>query len=308
MMPKELEKGDKIAIISPASQVKAEYVTGAMETIRLYGYEPVMMPHVLGPADGSFAASKSARLADLVASLKNPEVKAILCARGGYGCCQLLSDVPKKLVARFPKWLIGFSDISALHALWLHDGVASIHGPMAKHLATLPNDDYCTQELFRILENGGRFDYKVDPHPYNITGTATGRLMGGNLAVLNDLAETPYDILDVSEDNDIILFLEDISEPIYKVNRMLWRLLLSDTLRNVKGIIFGQFTEYKPDANYKTMADMLRDFFDEAGLLPAIPIVYNFPSGHCDDNLPLVEGAHVDLTVTDSGVRLRTLH
>lgn len=307
--PAPLKRGDKIAIISPASVVREEYVLGAMEKIGERGYQPVLMPHALGPDDGNFAASRSDRLIDLFDALENPEFKAILCARGGYGCGQLLADFSHSLVANNPKWMIGFSDVSALLALWYKSGIASIHGPMSKHLATNPSDDPCSEALFNILENGGRFDYTVSPHPYNQPGKITGMIRGGNLAVLNDLSNTPNDILAIhpSDEENIILFLEDINEPIYKVNRILWRLLNSGTLRFVKGIIFGQFTDYRPDKNFDTMEDMIKHFIDRSIVPKNIPIVFNFPVGHTDVNYPITVGATVELNVTESSVNLRTI-
>ena len=306
--PAPLKKGDKIAIISPASAVKEEYVLGAMTRIMERGYEPVLMPCAIGHESGTFAATKAERLIDLIETLEDSSIKAILCARGGYGCCQLLANITYGMVSRNPKWLIGFSDISALHALFYRSDIASIHGPMAKHLATMPADDPCTEALFAILENGGKFDYTVAPHEYNTEGKATGILRGGNLAVLNDLSDTPCDILSLNHNKeDVILFLEDINEPIYKVNRILWRLYNSGTLMQVKGMIFGQFTDYKPDANFESMEDMIKDFMERTMLAFDIPTVYNFPVGHIDANYPLVEGARVELEVKETGVCLRTL-
>ena len=306
--PAPLKKGDKIAIISPASIVKEEYVYGAMTKIMERGYEPVLMKYALGHEDGNFAANKGDRLMDIFESLEDSDIKAILCSRGGYGCCQLLANLSYGLIANNPKWIIGFSDVSALLAAWYRSDVASIHGPMAKHLSTMPDNDPCTEALFNMLENGGRFDYSVEPHTFNRTGKATGILRGGNLAVLNDLSDTPYDIIDtLHEKEDVILFLEDISEPIYKVNRILWRLLLAGVFETVKGIIFGQFTEYKADKNYNTMEDMINEFIDRSIVFCQIPVVFNFPTGHTDYNLPLTEGARVELDVNEASVRLRTI-
>lgn len=304
--PPPLKKGDKIALLSPASVVKDEYVYGAMARIEEMGYEPVLMKYAIGHESGSFSAQKGDRLMDLFDALGDPEIKAILCTRGGYGCCQLLINFSYGLIASNPKWIIGFSDVSALLAMWYRSDIASIHGPMAKHLATKPADDPCTKELFKILENGGKFDYTLTSHPYNVEGEATGVLRGGNLAVLTDLADTPDDILHIDSQEDVILFLEDINEPIYKVNRMLWRMQLNGTLMMVKGIIFGKFSDYRPDANYETMEDMIHDFFHRTQLIPMYPIVYDFPVGHTDENYPLVEGAKVELKVTDTIVTLRT--
>ena len=309
--PAPLKKGDYIAIISPASVVKEEYVFGAISRLKERGYNPVLMKHAIGHESGSFSATKSERLIDLFEALEDPQIKAILCSRGGYGCCQLLANFSFGMISHNPKWLIGFSDISALHALWYNSGIASIHGPMAKHLATMPYDDPCTEALFNMLENSGRFDYTIASHKYNQIGKATGTLRGGNLAVLTDLADTPYDILNSSNDRNkdgVILFFEDIAEPIYKVNRMLWRMILNGSLTMVKGIIFGRFTEYRADKNYDTMEDMIHELIEHSIVPPNIPIVYNFPVGHTDINYPLTEGAKVELEVTETSVRLHSTY
>lgn len=308
--PAPLKKGDKVALISPASAVKEEYVAGAMDKFIERGYKPVLMPHALGHENGSFAATKSDRLIDLLDALEDEDYKAIFCTRGGYGCSQLLSNLSYGMIASNPKWLIGFSDISALLAMMYSSDIASIHGPMAKHLATMPDNDPCTEALFNILENGGRFAYTVPSHEYNRQGKAEGVLRGGNMAVLTDLAATPYDLLDTMNDRNgegVILFFEDIAEPIYKVNRMLWRLVLSGSFFQVKGIIFGQFTEYKPDRNFNTMEEMLKEFVDNSVIPYDIPVVYNFPVGHTDLNLPLTIGAKVELDVSETSVTLKTI-
>lgn len=308
--PEPLRKGDKVAFISPASAVKEEYVAGAMNRFMERGYQPLLMPNALDHVDGSFAAQRSQRLIDLIEALGDPEVKAIFCNRGGYGCCQLLTNLSPAMVARNPKWIIGFSDISALLALWHNSSVASIHGPMAKHLTQMPEEDPCTVALFNMLENGGKFDYTLASHEYNRQGIATGELRGGNFAVLTDIADTPYDLLSIGSDSgqDVVLFIEDIAEPIYKVNRMLWRMILNGSLMRIKGIIFGQFTEYRPDLNYHTMEEMIHELMSQALIPGDIPIVYNFPTGHTDLNFPLTVGAQVELSVTETSVRLRSLH
>lgn len=307
--PAPLRKGDKIALVSPASAVREEYVLGAMEKLMQRGYEPVLMKYALGHEDGNFAAPKGDRVMDLFNALEDPEIKAIFCTRGGYGCCQLLANFSYGIVSNNPKWIIGFSDVSALLAMWYNSDVASIHGPMAKHLATNPIDNRCSEALFNILENGGRFDYTILAHEYNRPGKATGTLLGGNLAVLNDLSDTPYDLLSLTHaKKDVILFIEDIAEPIYKVNRILWRLYLSGTLMMVKGIIFGQFTEYKPDKNFDSMEEMIHQFLERSMIPSYIPVVYNFPTGHTELNYPLTVGAQVELEVSETEVTLRTLH
>lgn len=301
--PAPLREGDKIAIISPATIVKEEYITGAADMLRREGFRVEIMPSAYGPADGSYAANFESRLADLRSALLNPDVKCILCTRGGYGCNHLLPYISSEEIRENPKWLIGFSDISALHALWLTSGVASLHAPMAKHLTLLPPDDPATSALLGILRGERTMDYTVEPSPFNRLGEATGRLQGGNLAVLNGLAATPYDILQVHQNEEVILFIEDVSEAIYAVERMLIRLDLAGVLGRIKGLIVGQFTEYRPDRNFSTMEEMISTLLSRRGI-NNIPIAFNFPVGHVDFNLPLIEGERVTLTITEDKVRL----
>lgn len=302
--PSSLLPGDRIAILSPATIVKAEYVEGAERFLRNVGFDPVILPAALGPASGSYAASLESRVADMRFALSDPSVKAILCARGGYGCVHLLPEIPVDMVAQHPKWMIGFSDVSALHALWEKAGVESLHAPMAKHLTLEGDDDPCTRKLLSILQGEGKMDYDVSPHPYNRHGIGKGILRGGNLAVLNGLAATPYDILDVKEGEDVVLFIEDISEAVYAVERMLMRLILAGSLQRLKGLIIGQFTDYRPDRNHGTMEAMVDSLLRRHGIC-SFPVAFNFPVGHVRENLPLVEGREVILDVSPDAVRLK---
>lgn len=304
--PDKLKPGDTVAIISPATVVKEEYVRGAAEALRKRGFNPLIMPSALGPSHGSFAADRQSRLKDLHDAITNPEVKLIFCARGGYGCVQLLPELPPAMIAANPKWLVGFSDISALHALWHTAGVASLHGPMAKHLTLEPEDDPATAAMFHILCESPEMHYSAPPFPGNRKGSAMGTVRGGNLAVLNGLAATPCDILSVKEGEDVVLFIEDISEAIYAVERMLYRLWLSGSLDRVKGLIVGQFTEYRPDRNFNSVEEMADAFFTRHGIT-GFPVAFNFPVGHVTHNLPIIEGARVRLEVTGNEVTLNSI-
>lgn len=303
--PTRLKPGDKVAIVSPATVVKEEFITGAATFMENHGYVPLVMPAALGPSAGSFAASHESRRNDLRDAVENPEVGAILCARGGYGCVHLIADpLLGNAVTANPKWLIGFSDVSALHALWHSCGVASIHGPMAKHIATEAPDNPCTGELLRLISGKPTMDYTFpSSSPYNRPGKACGELRGGNLAVLNGLADTRFDMLAVDDEEDVILFIEDISEAIYAVERMLMRLHISGTLSRLRGLIVGQFTEYRPDKNFETMEAMIDSLLTRYRI-SGMPVTFSFPIGHVSANYPLVEGAQVELTVTPEYVNL----
>lgn len=333
--PCPLSPGDLIAIISPASPVKEEYIAGACRFLESEGYRVRVMPHAKGPGVGSYAASESERLQDFLDAWHDPEVRAILCSRGGYGAVHLLDRIDQENLRQDPKWLIGFSDISALHALLLRKGIMSLHSPMAKHLSEHSADDPCTRRLLDCLQGKDALVYTAPASEYNRPGEASGMLAGGNLAVLNGLFGTPYDILSIDHivsaedrkgnadneknnaeykkvsadsetDGGLILFIEDIGEAIYAVERMLYHIHLAGGFRRVKGLIIGQFTEYRPDRNYDTMEAMISAFLTRVGL-DHIPTAFNFPVGHVDANYPLISGAPAHLRVLPSGVRLRLL-
>lgn len=285
--PKALTEGDRIAILSPASAVKSHYVVDAIEVLKRCGWEPYLGNCTLSN-HGTYSGPLSLRIDDFKAAFDDPSTRAIYCSRGGYGCVQLLEPLSKVDLLSDPKWLIGFSDVSALHALMQSKGVASIHAPMVKHLAENNGLDEWSQSLFSILR-GNNVEYKWAHHEFNHCGEATGRIVGGNLAVLSQLINTPFDILA----EGVILFIEDIAEAIYKIERIMWQLRLGGVLGSLKGLIVGQFVEYKPDRNYATMETMLCEM-----LAPySFPIVFNAPVGHVNDNMPIVEGAMASLRV-----------
>lgn len=186
IFPRSLTAGDRVAIISPASPVREEFIDQAVDYLRTRGLEPVVFPHAKGPKSGSYAADFEGRLSDFIAAYTMPDVKAIVCARGGYGAVHLLPHVPGNLLRENPKWLVGFSDISALHALSLSQGVASVHGPMAKHF-TSENPE--VEDVMAILAGEGMPEIVTDEAatlPDNQEGVAEGILLGGNLAGLTD--------------------------------------------------------------------------------------------------------------------------
>lgn len=291
IFPSPLTKGDKIAIISPASHILPDYVDGACNAIDQMGFQPVVSNHCKGQC-GGYSGTIEQRLADFLEALHNPEVKAILCSRGGYGVVHLLEYLSAEDIAENAKWLIGFSDISALHAAMVASGVVSIHASMAKHLTQFGVDDEATVALFNILQ-GKLPTYQTPSHPFNKPGTATGTLTGGNMAVLCGLLDTEFDLLSRGD----ILFIEDVGEEVYKIERMLYNLRLSGVLPMIKGLIVGRFTDYRnPDGNGDSMEQMVKRMVEPYD----IPVAFDFPVGHVDENMPLIEGAQVTLTVADT--------
>ena len=292
--PNPLKKGDSIAIISPASKIDGKLVDNACETIKSWGFNPVVSDFCKGE-HGSFSGTVEQRLQDFKAAFADEKVRAVLCSRGGYGAVQLLKYFKRSMWTTDPKWLIGFSDISALHAASCHAGVASLHASMCKCLAEQPE----SESSLKILEilTGRMPEYTIGGNSRNREGYAEGTITGGNMAVLSGLVSTPYDLLGKGD----ILFIEDVAEPIYKIQRMLYTLRLNGTLGQIKGLIVGQFTEYNASQDYSDMYGMVEEMVSDY----KFPVAYNFPIGHTDRNLPIVEGAKAAFEVTKENARLK---
>lgn len=288
--PAPLRRGDKIAICSPAGKIKPEVVEKAVDVLRGQGWKVEVMPHALGTY-GSFSGTPDERFADLKAAFADPDVRAVLCSRGGYGVVHIIDRLAQLPIEDDPKWVIGFSDISALHALMSSKGIASVHSGMCAAIGR-GADDPDNASLFGILR-GERPAHVFDSHDFDRQGIATGTLRGGNLAVLAELINTPYDMLK----GNTILFLEDVSEPIYKIERILYQLCLSKVFDKTKGLIIGQFTDYKPSDDHTDMESMIHAAIRDYDF----PVAFNVPVGHVDHNIPLIESAKITLKVSPSG-------
>lgn len=290
IFPRPLRRGDRIAVCSPAGPANAANVEGAVEVLRAEGWEPVVMPHALG-RQGAYSGSADERFDDLHHALSDPSVRAILCSRGGYGAVHNLDRLAALPLTADPKWIIGFSDISALHALMASRDIASLHASMAGHIKLGP-DDPDNAALFNILR-GERPAFSFPSHPFDRPGIAEGTVLGGNLAVLADLISTPFDIIRP----DTILFIEDVSEPIYKIERILYQLRLSGVLPALRALIVGQFTDYRPGESYTDMESMIRGMTAPY----RYPVAFGAPIGHVDHNIPVIENARATLKVTTTG-------
>ena len=294
LFPKPLSTGDKVAIVSPASAVRPAYIDAARATLSGWGYIPSEGRHCRDTR-GTYSGTAEQRAADLREALTDPEVRAVLCSRGGYGAVHLLDSLPYDAIKAAPKWIIGFSDISALHAAMVSAGVASLHAPMAKQFACGSGESL---EMVRQILQGGLPSYSEPPHPLNRVGQAQGQIVGGNMAVLCALIGTPYHMLKPGR----ILFIEDVGEAVYRIERLLHNLRLCGTLARIKGLIVGQFTEYaSPDGNGETMEAMIRRMVEPYDF----PVAFGFPVGHVDRNLPLIEGATARLSVTPAATTLQ---
>lgn len=295
VFPKPLEEGDTIAILAPSGPVRAELVEEAAAVIRGQGYVPLVFPTVY-MKNGQFSGTSAERFYDMKQALLDPHIRAIICARGGYGAVHLLDSLSALPVEADPKWLVGFSDITALHGLMASKGVASIHASMATHIARGMEQPE-NVVLFDILK--GKYpEYTFAPDSLNHLGKAEGMLLGGNLSVLQGLVNTPFDLIRPGT----ILFIEDVGEEIYKIERWMYQMKLSGVLSGLKGLIIGQFSDMPPGRNYDSVEPMFRDILAE---YPDLPVAFNMPVGHILHNNPVIVSSRATLEVTPDSVTLR---
>lgn len=295
MTPSFLQKGDQIRIITPSGAIDPSLIDGAKCTLESWGLN-VTEGEFARTAFGRFGGTKEQRISDIQAAFDDPQVKAILCSRGGYGVAQLIDAIDFTKFKQAPKWLIGFSDITILHNAISNIGVASIHGIMAKHLTELPAVCEQVVGLKKILF-GELPHYQIPTHALNKLGTANGKLVGGNLSVIAGMIGTPFDL----DYEGNILFLEEIAEQPYHIDRMLQNLRLSGALAKLKGVVIGQFEGCDEDPQMmQTLPETIRDAFKNYDY----PICFNFPAGHVDYNLALVMGENVKLEVNNKESRL----
>ncbi len=297
MLPPFLRYNDKVAIVSPSGCIDSKFIDGAVARLKEWDLQPIVSEFAC-EQDGRFAGTVEQRIADLQAAIDNPEIKAILCSRGGYGLMQVIDQIDLTAFEVNPKWIIGFSDITVLHAATTAIDVASLHSIMAKHLTELPTDAEPVQLLHNTLYGGDLPQYTIPAHELNREGEVKSILVGGNLSVLFGLRGTHFDI----DTYQKILFLEDVGEEPYKIDRMMQNLKISGVLENLAGLIVGQFTEYEEDPQMgKTVYEIIADAVSEY----EYPVCFNFPAGHTERNLPLILGAEVMFSVDKNEVELK---
>ena len=290
--PCYLTTGDKIRIISPAGNVSVEKTEQGIELLRNEGFEVQHGNHVF-ERFFQFAGTDEQRLDDLQEALDDESCKAIICSRGGYGTIRLISRLDFSKFCKNPKWLVGFSDITILHSILQGLGFCSVHGAMPGFYS---KEGVITQsyiELIKILT--GKNSYITVPkNGKNREGTAIGKVVGGNLSILYSLLGTPLE-LDTSHK---ILFIEDINEYLYHIDRMMWSLKLAGKLEKLAGLVVGGFSDTKD--NDSPFGQAVEDIVMNVVKEYRYPVCFDFPAGHIDVNLPLVLGANYSLEVGEN--------
>ena len=298
IQPTPLIPGDLIYITAPAKITDPKTVLFAKEYLEKNGFKVLVSAHCFGNHH-YFSGTEEERLSDLQFGIDHPDVRAILCARGGYGSIRILDRINWANVLLEPKWMIGFSDITVFHHRLQKLGIQSIHATMPISFQKNTNE-----ALVTLLESiTGKFTpYVLPPNKYNKTGTATGNLIGGNLSIVYSMLGTndQYDF------DDAILFLEDVGEHYYQVERMIFALSKAGVFEKIRGLIIGGMTELE-DTD-PPLGRSIEEIILEQLRFSNMPVVFNFPSGHIDDNRALVLGKRTQICVNDNETTVAYLH
>lgn len=295
IIPPYLKPGDTIAITCPAGYMPAENTEACIEMLRQQGYT-VITGKTLGSSSGNyFSGTDDERLQELQAFLDDKNINAILCGRGGYGTGRIIDRIDFKKFVERPKWIIGFSDITVLHShIYSNFKIAGLHAPMSSAFKNGNNE--FTESLLAALR-GEKAIYQSAPGK-NRPGHAKGRLAGGNLALLAHLCGTPSDI----KTKSCILFLEDIGEYLYNIDRMLYQLKRSGKLKNLSGLVVGGFSDMKDTERPfgKNIHQIITELTEEYDY----PICFNFPVSHEKENMALKIGVKYKLEVNEETASL----
>lgn len=297
-MPAPLKPGDRVMIITPSWRVEGTEVDEIKNILKQWELEPICGQYCFAEK-GIMGGECWQRLHDLKKALMDSTVKAIWCSRGGYGLVQLLDSIQNDWVTRSPKWLIGYSDVTLLHMLFFKNGVASIHGVMGKQVG-LAKKNPATLNYLKDILFGKRVTYSVAGDTLNRPGVAKGELFGGNLTILYSRRGTPLD-LDLEGK---ILFIEDIGERPFEVERVMYNLKHGGVLSKLSGLIVGRFTCVMPGVSeaktereiYRIISEMVSEY--------DYPVCFNFPVGHVGENFPMLLGSQAELRIDHAGVSL----
>jgi len=300
-IPPSLYPGDTIAIVCPAGYMPLERAQTCIDTLRQWGYRVKIGATLGGDSDNYFSGTDEARLADLQQALDDPDVKAILCGRGGYGLTRIIDNIDFARFRQRPKWIIGYSDITLLHShLEARFGIASLHAPMAAAFNEGGAEGPYVQSL-RLAMEGKDLSYTCTPHPFNRPGQIRAPITGGNLALLAHLAGTSSAVPMAGK----ILFIEDVGEYLYNIDRMIRQLQRSGHLDRLAGLIVGSFTDGRDTTRPfgATAEEIIRDVIKEYDF----PVCFGFPVGHDGRNVALRTGVPHQLSITDENVSLQSI-
>jgi muramoyltetrapeptide carboxypeptidase len=306
IIPPYLKPGDMIGITSPAGYSTREAIIPAATLLQQWGFK-IRVGFTIGKRDHTFGGTDSERLADMQALLDDPQIKAIMCARGGYGSVRIIDGLNWDKFKANPKWIIGFSDITVLHShLQKNMGIASIHSKMCNSFPDVwDNADALQKDTIESIKRaltGEHMEYSAPFSNYNRAGTAKGLLVGGNLKTLESLAGSASDI----DTDGKILFVEDTGEYLYSVDRMFWNLKRTGKLSKLAGLIVGGI-KVKQDDPSEYFGQTIYDIITDKVKTYSYPVSFDFPVGHQIDNFALKCGVMHELSVRPAGSTLKEI-
>lgn len=294
IIPSYLQKGDTVAIVATARKISLEELQPAIDIITAWGLKVVLSKNIFC-VDNQFAGTDEERAADMQWASDDNNIKAVICARGGYGTVRVIDKLDFTKFVRHPKWIVGYSDITVLHQhVNQNYSIASLHATMPINFTV--NED-ATESLRKALF-GEELSYTIPAHALNRNGEASGELIGGNLSLTYALCGSKSDI----DTKGKILFIEDLDEYLYHIDRMMMNLKRSGKLQDLAGLIVGGMSDMKDNTVPfgKTAEEIILDAVKEYNY----PVCFNFPAGHIDRNLALVMGKKVDLKISSSYINL----
>jgi muramoyltetrapeptide carboxypeptidase len=298
--PPFLKPGDTIGIIAPSRKISPEALQPSLKLFESWGLKVVEGNNLYADCD-QFAGTDAQRRHDLQDMLDDENIKAVMCARGGYGTIRIMEGLNLETFQNRPKWIIGYSDITVLHSYFAVTlGCPTIHAIMPVNFNDETGETPSWQTLRELLF-GKVPSYEVDAHAFNKPGVARGKVVGGNLSVLYSMAATPLDV----DTRDCILFIEDLDEYLYHIDRMMMNLKLSGKLSHLRGLVVGGMSDMKDNTipfgkdALEIIADCVKEY--------DYPVMFGFPAGHTETNMPLIFGKEAELRVDANKARLKYL-
>jgi muramoyltetrapeptide carboxypeptidase len=288
--PPYLKTGDRIALVSPARKISPAEIETAISIFKAWGLEVVPGDHLFASYN-QFAGSDDQRQADMQQMLDDDSIRAIICSRGGYGTVRIIDRLDFTRFLRSPKWIVGYSDVTVLHShIHRHYGVETLHAMMPVNFKDKCDGSPSLNSLKKALF-GKELSYRFTTEQNFRKGSCKANLVGGNLSILYSLTNTNSDI----DTNGKILFLEDLDEYLYHIDRMMMNLRRSGKLEGLAGLIIGSMTKmHDNDVPYdKTANEIIAEAVEDY----PYPVCYNFPAGHLDDNRALILGREVSLEI-----------
>lgn len=298
IVPPFLKPGDTIGIVATARKLTWEELEPTIGILTDAGFTVRTGQRMFG-SENQFSGSDDDRAADMQRMLDDPDINAILCARGGYGTVRIVDKLDFSEFVKHPKWLCGFSDITVLHAhINQNFNVATLHSSMPLSMKDLPEDHIQISTLLQSLK-GDLPEYDFPSHILNRVGEMEGEVVGGNLSVLYSILGSESDI----NTDGKVLFIEDLDEYLYHVDRMMMNLKRNGKLSKLKGLIVGGMSDMNDNAIPfgKTAEEIIREAVDEYDY----PVCFNFPAGHIDDNRALILGKKAAVRITNNGSQFK---